>query len=93
MSHECHPFIQNLLVGQRESSDNEDEERGQDSSEEDSTDSDSEDDLLHPKDLQLPGIAMAGRQRNLIQVVSEHKEEEERSDGEMTVASSGSGER
>lgn len=83
----------NLLVGQRESNDSEDEEHAQASTGEDSTDSDSEDNLLHPKNLHLPITTLDGQQRNLIQVLSERTEEEERSDGEVTVASSGSGER
>ncbi|MPC17126.1 NOP protein chaperone 1-like [Portunus trituberculatus] len=82
----------NLLVGQQESNDSEDEEHGEASSGEDSTDSDSEDNMLHPKNLQLPSTTR-NHQQNLIQVLSECAEEEERSDGEMTVASSSSGER
>ena len=46
------------------------------------------------ENLNLPGNIVDGRHQNLIQVISENAEEEgERSDGEVTVASSASGER
>lgn len=85
-------------MGQRASGNQGDEEEQVQTSEEDSSDSDSEDDLLQArrvtaKNLHLPGETLGTRQRNLIQVVSENTEEIERSDGEMTVASSASGER
>lgn len=93
------PKQQNLLVGQRSSSDREDGGPDVQGSGEETSDSDSDDDLLQSKrvtaeNLQLPGEARSRRQHSLIQVVSEScKKEDELSDGEVTVASSGSGER
>lgn len=63
------------------------------------SDSDSDDDMLQTntvtaENLQLPGEVLGKQQQSLIQVMSESYEgEEELSDGEVTVASSASGER
>lgn len=88
----------NLLVGQRRSGSPDDKDDLVQDSGEDTSDSDSEDDLLQARrvtaeNLQLPGQTLGSPQQNLIQVLSDSTKEEERSDGEVTVASSGSGER
>lgn len=89
---------QNLLVGQGAPKGKGDDGQDLHSSEE-SSDSDSDDDLLQTRrvtaeNLQLPGEVQGRQQQSLIQVVSESCErEEELSDGEVTVASSASGER
>ncbi|XP_050699067.1 NOP protein chaperone 1-like [Eriocheir sinensis] len=89
----------NLLLGQGAPKDRGDDGQGIHNSGEETSDSDSDDDLLQTRrvtaeNLQLPGEVQGKRQQSLIQVVSESCErEEELSDGEVTVASSASGER